>query len=202
MREERLRRNLTLEDVAKATKIRVAFLQAIEKGDYQKLPSAAYVQGFVRNYVDFLGLPKRESLALFRREFDEEKEIGLLPEGFTKREVSILSFRIQQTALFIILIFIVISGYLLYHFRYAFISPPLHILYPPENLTTKNSEIIVSGRTDPAATVTVNDIVVSVDKTGYFRKVLTLFNGETIIDIVARHPYGKEARVVRKVKVQ
>ena len=64
--EERIRRGLTLEEVAKATKIRASFLQAIEKGEYKKLPSGTYVHGFVRNYAKFLGLPEYEILSLFK----------------------------------------------------------------------------------------------------------------------------------------
>ncbi len=41
--EERIRRGLTLEEIARATKIRSSFLSAIEKGEYKKLPSSAYI---------------------------------------------------------------------------------------------------------------------------------------------------------------
>ncbi len=39
LREKRLKKGLTIEDIAKATKIRIGFLQAIENSDYKKLPS-------------------------------------------------------------------------------------------------------------------------------------------------------------------
>ena len=45
LRDERVRKRLTIEEVAKATKIRTNFLSAIEKGEYKKLPSSAYAQG-------------------------------------------------------------------------------------------------------------------------------------------------------------
>ncbi|MGH2637780.1 MAG: helix-turn-helix domain-containing protein, partial [Rhabdochlamydiaceae bacterium] len=70
-----------MEEIAAAIKIRPEFLSAIEKGDYQHLPSPAYASGFVTNYAAYLGFPKRETLALFRREFDEQKAYKVLPRG-------------------------------------------------------------------------------------------------------------------------
>src|SRR3989344_231387 len=103
LRDERIRRGLSIDDVAKATKIRSSFLLAIEKGDYSKLPSSAYVQGFVRNYAEYLGLSKREVLAIFRREFDEEKVFRVLPEGMVKSsDVARIPFRIHHTALIVV----------------------------------------------------------------------------------------------------
>jgi len=86
LQRERIQKKLTIEDVAKATKIKAVFLAAIEKGEYTKLPSPAYAQGFVRNYASYLGLPKGEITALFKREFDEKKAYKVLPDSLAKRE--------------------------------------------------------------------------------------------------------------------
>src|SRR5579872_1705923 len=94
--EERKAQGFSTEEVAKATKIRHEFIEAIEKGDYKKLPSTAYAQGFVKNYVEFLGLPEKELLALFRREFKEEEFLGVLPQSFMRpKEVSLEGVKIK-----------------------------------------------------------------------------------------------------------
>jgi len=82
--DERRKRGLSLDEVAAATKIRGSFLSAIEKGDYTKLPSPSYAQGFVLNYATYLGFQRKETLALFRREFDERKEFKVLPKNITR----------------------------------------------------------------------------------------------------------------------
>ena len=56
LREERQRRGLRLEDVEKATHISGRFLAAIEREDFDRLPSGVYRRSFVRGYADFLGL--------------------------------------------------------------------------------------------------------------------------------------------------
>ncbi|MDP3940983.1 MAG: helix-turn-helix domain-containing protein [bacterium] len=202
LRDERLRRGLSLDDVAKATKIRQSFLLAIEKGDYSKLPSSAYVQGFVRNYAEYLGLSKREVLALFRREFDEEKVFRVLPEGLVARDVSRTRFRIHHTALIVVFLLFFLSLFVLFQYRYALIDPPLTIDSPKEGLVTESKDIRISGYTDPSAVVTVNGDVVSVGGDGFFTKQLSLFPGDTVIEIRAKHRLGKEALETRRVTVK
>lgn len=202
-REERLGRGLTLEDVAKATKIRESFLLAIEKGEYKKLPSSAYAQGFVRNYAEYLGFSKREFLALFRREFDEEKFYKVLPEGFaSSSDVPRLSFRINHTAIIVLFLLLFLFGFILFQYRYALINPPLFVDSPKDGLVTSDKDIQVYGRTDANAVITINGETVSVEDDGTFSKTLSLFPGDTIIEISAKHRLGKEANVKRRVTVK
>src|SRR3989338_7007978 len=98
--EERKRRGLSLLQVSNATKIRQEFLEAIEKGEYDKLPSPSYAQGFVRNYTRLLELPEKETLALFRREFAGDKDYDVLPEGLSgKKDIPVRKFKIRQVVL-------------------------------------------------------------------------------------------------------
>lgn len=48
--------NLSLLDVATATRIKASYLEALEQGEYGLLPGPAYVTGFLKNYASFLGL--------------------------------------------------------------------------------------------------------------------------------------------------
>lgn len=56
LRQERLRRQITLEQVAEATKIGQRFLQAIEDERLQDLPGGVFNRNFIRNYARYLGL--------------------------------------------------------------------------------------------------------------------------------------------------
>ena len=68
LRRTREGRRLAVADVAKVLRIRAAYLEAIEKGAYQKLPGPAYAVGFVRAYAEFLGLDGEEAVRRFKRE--------------------------------------------------------------------------------------------------------------------------------------
>lgn len=55
----RLRRkelNLSHKEIENATSIRTIYLQHIEEGEFTKLISPVYAQGFVKQYAGFLGL--------------------------------------------------------------------------------------------------------------------------------------------------
>lgn len=203
LREERQNRGLTLEDIAKATKIRHSFLLAIERGEYKKLPSSAYAQGFVQNYAEYLGMSKKEVLALFRREFDEEKIYKVLPQGFAKAsDMPRFSFRIHHASVVVLFLLIFLIGFILFQYRYALINPPLSVDTPKDGLVTTGKDIQVKGRTDENAVIMVNGEAVSVLDDGTFTKTLSLFPGDTVVEITAKHRFGKESKIARRVTVK
>lgn len=56
LREARETKGLTLAEVQEETRISPRYLEALEAGDYQRLPTPTHVRGFLRNYARFLGL--------------------------------------------------------------------------------------------------------------------------------------------------
>lgn len=202
LQQERQKKHLTIDQVAHATKIKTQFLTAIEKGEYHKLPSPAYAQGFVRNYVSFLGLPKTEMLALFRREFDQEKAYKVLPEGFSrKEEFPLKRLKVQQSLLLGVAVLIVFLGYLFFQYRQALFSPSLAVVQPKEN-SIVNQAVIVKGKTDSDSTVFVNNDAVTVNDNGDFTKTLSLFPGKTQLIIKATNRFGKTTVILRDVSVK
>ena len=63
LRQAREARALTLEQVSRATHMRLYYLQAIEAGDLDAIPSAAQARGFLRTYAGYLGLELASLLA-------------------------------------------------------------------------------------------------------------------------------------------
>jgi cytoskeletal protein RodZ len=202
LKEQRITKGLTIEQVSKETKIRVSYLSAIEKGEYQKLPASTYIHGFVRNYAKYLGLPEQEILAIFRREYDEEKAFAVLPKGLVKEDFPIRRIKLADTAKIIVLLVIILLGYILFQYRFAIISPPLEILMPSDGAVVSTRIIIVSGKTDPNATVFVNNDNVSLDSDGNFKKSINVFPGKTIIRVKAINYFGKERILERHIDVK
>jgi cytoskeleton protein RodZ len=61
LRETREAKGLTLDDVEQKIRIRSSYLEALENEDYDRLPGAVYVRGFLRNYARFLGVDLEEN---------------------------------------------------------------------------------------------------------------------------------------------
>jgi cytoskeleton protein RodZ len=65
--EERLAQNLSVADVARQLKLSIGQVEALEAGDFQRLPGPVFARGFVRNYARLLRLdaePLLKSLAV------------------------------------------------------------------------------------------------------------------------------------------
>lgn len=203
VQQERKRQDLTIEAVAKATKIRPQFIEAIEKGEYKKLPSSAYAQGFVKNYVNFLGLPEKELLALFRREFNEEEFLGVLPESFTKpKEISLQGVRIKRAGIIGIGLLLILVVYMFFQYRSAFFSPSLQVQNPQDNQVVRSQTVTVSGSTEPSATLTIDNIPVYVDSSGNYTKTITVFPGSVTVVVQATNSFGKVSTIERHITVK
>lgn len=55
-KQARLARKASIEDVSRAIHIRSYFIEALEEGKFEEIPSQAQVKGFIRLYSDWLGL--------------------------------------------------------------------------------------------------------------------------------------------------
>lgn len=64
LRAAREAQGLSLHDVADRLKLSLRQLEAIEAGDFSRLPGATFVRGFVRNYTRFLALDGAPLMAL------------------------------------------------------------------------------------------------------------------------------------------
>lgn len=201
--EERKNQGLSLEDVSKATKIKEEFLFAIEKGDFKSLPSSAYASGFVRNYAKFLGLPPEKSLAIYRREYDEKKNVEVLPKGFSNpKEYVAPRFRLGRTVFLIVGLFIIVAGFLTYQYRSAVFNPEIKIEKPLENEEINSLKVEVRGSTDPSATLTINNREVPIESDGTFERELSLFPGESVITFTVENRFGRITTIERKVLVR
>jgi cytoskeleton protein RodZ len=66
LRKERVRKNLSIEEVAESTKIKDCYVRAIEEDRFESLPSPFYIRSFLRLYVKFLNLDPDEVLSRFQ----------------------------------------------------------------------------------------------------------------------------------------
>lgn len=203
LHEERIKKGYTLEEVSKATKIRISFLESIEKGEYKKLPSSTYVHGFVRNYARFLKLQEHEILAIFKREYDEDNFLKVLPDGLARDDDFPLSkFKITQTLKILPLIFLVLLVYITFQYRSALFNPSLKVLNPAENSVISSQTVAVIGKTDPNVTVYVNSETASLDKNGNFKKTINVFPGKVKITIKSVNNFNRTTILERHIEIK
>lgn len=198
--EARLAKNLTLEEVEIATKIRKKTLSDLEKGLWKELPSPTFVKGLIRNYGKFLGLEEQELLAFYRREVDE-KTLG---KKVTVGRSAPKGFRLtpQLVTVGVISLFVLaIVGYLFFQYQSFTGAPLLDVSEPRDNIKITSSEVNLVGRTWDDATLKVNGQQIQVSPGGSFSVSLALNPGLNTITVTAANRFGRISTVKRTVVV-
>lgn len=201
LQDARMEKGYSLEAIVKATKIKKQFLVAIEDGRYFDLPSESYALGFIKNYASFVGVDKNMAAALFRREYEGVQ--GKMLPTFKSKDKSIRRIVIFTPRNFIIgFVVFAIMGYIAFQYSSYFFGPRLEIIEPKDKIVVNNNIIEVSGKTDPYASVLINNEEAYVQLDGTFRKTLYLFEGERQITIDSKNRNGKNTRKIVHVSVR
>jgi cytoskeleton protein RodZ len=99
-----------LGDVAAELRIRLPYLEAIERGELSALPGAAYQTGFVRTYAQALGLDGDEILRRFRAE-----GTGFVPKAELSFLAPVPDRAVPTGALVLVGVVLVLVGYGLWY---------------------------------------------------------------------------------------
>lgn len=70
-RRQRERRGVTLEEIARATKVPAALFAGLERGDCSRWPAGVYSRAYVRAYAEAIGLDADEAVEDFTAAFGE-----------------------------------------------------------------------------------------------------------------------------------
>ncbi len=201
LQDARIEKGYSLENVVKATKIKKQFLIAIEEGRYFELPSESYALGFIKNYAQYVGVDRNKAAALFRREYEGVQ--GRVLPTFKSKDNKLIKRKLYTPRNFIIaFVVIVILGYIAFQYNSFFFGPKLEVTAPKENTVVRNNIVEVTGKTDPYATVLINNEESYVQLDGTFKKTLYLFEGDRIIIVTSQNRNGKNTKKIIHVKVR
>ena len=183
LKNTRLEKDLSIEEISKKLKIPAKYLVAIEAEDTACFPQQPYCSLIIKDYADFLGLDGLDILKLFHRDFFIKKKPKL-------RKQKSFSFTPQFTfTLLTVIAFIGFSLYLGSEYIKFNRPPPLKVNWPAQQILN-SSTLDLTGATDPESTVRINQDLVIVDTNGNFYKKLTLSSGENKILVESKSPAG------------
>jgi cytoskeletal protein RodZ len=196
----REKKHLTLEQVEKTTKIRSKFIAAIEHNEFDKLPPGTFTKGFIKNYASFLGLPIEETLAFYRRQANDEK--GPLVSKSAPPTEKKLFTPISLTSIGVAILLLVFFTYLGFSYLRFAGSPTLMVASPAKNAVVAAEQVEVLGKTDPDATVTINDQTVPVNESGSFTAQITLTPGLNTLTITAVNKFHRQTTITRNLRLE
>jgi cytoskeleton protein RodZ len=79
LKQARLERQISIEKAVQATHIRAHYLEALEADDFESIPSAVQMRGFLKLYAEYLGLSLEVLFARQRGESDPSPEPAPIP---------------------------------------------------------------------------------------------------------------------------
>lgn len=201
--EKRKLLGLSLEEVEKETKIRRKYLEALENNDFSLITESTIVKGFIRNYAQALGLSAENTLAVFRRDFQENEKGQIIPRGMVE-PLDKKKFYWTPKITFIVAVAFLMGVFVFFFVReyLGFSSaPPIEVFSPKEEQVFKE-KIEVSGKTDKDASVKIDGSLIFVSSDGSFKEEVILPKGENVIVIESTNRQGKKRVITRKVRVE
>jgi cytoskeletal protein RodZ len=81
LKRERELRQISLREIAEATKINLRYLDALERNDFRHLPGGVFNKGFVRAYAQFIGIDPEAMATAYLEEEQRQQARALRASG-------------------------------------------------------------------------------------------------------------------------
>lgn len=204
LKEKRTFHRLSLEGLSQKTKIKIEYLEALENNEFDKLPAASFVRGYIKTYGRVFRFEYQPLIALLRRDFKESAKGTLVPREFIKPMLRKrkLSHPMTMMALGLATVFVVLMGYVGWQWYNLQKPPRLEVTAPQEDALVA-AQVVVEGQTVPEAVVSVNSQPVALQQDGSFRTEIYLpREGIATITVEATDRREKSSVVQRTVYVK
>lgn len=86
LKAERDLRNISLDEIAQATKIKAEYLHSLEQDEFERLPNETFVKGYIRAYAKYCGMNEDEVLVNY--EFFDQCTHGPVPDEIPEQSES------------------------------------------------------------------------------------------------------------------
>ena len=116
LRRERELRQISLREIAEATKINLRYLDALERDDFRHLPGGVFNKGFVRAYAQFIGIDPETMVMAYLEEDGRQQarasRVGGAPPPASDAEEAPrpLGPRLWFAALVVVLILVLLAA--------------------------------------------------------------------------------------------
>ncbi len=147
LRRERERKNISLESVAKVTRIIIQNLEALERDEFQSFPAPIFARGFLRTYAAYLGIDPQEVLT----RFEDQMKVQSTPEKMEEFPPS--KAALPLTKYLLILGIIVVGVGVLFSFFLKKSPPSPPVTKPSSSLEASQSPKIKEQKTSAALAV-------------------------------------------------
>ena len=191
----------TIAELSERTKIQERFIGALENSELTKLPAMPFVNGFLRTVSSELGLKSEGIMAIFRRDFGQDDKGKVVPNVLEKKDKGFKWMPSTSIGIGILVMILSFGFYLSIQLKGLLGAPSLEI-FQPQDQDIVNTEVVIEGRTDPTASVSINGQKIKKNRNGTFSQMVNLSEGLQAIVVSATGQNGKTTTIDRVVQVK
>lgn len=204
-------KGLRVSDLANELRIKQEYLEALEKGRYNDLPSPVYIKNYLQAYakrlgVSWAGIQERyeQEISVYHQPELPLRDDGVIPDeakpkpkkgtGATHERPLVIGRWIGVGVIGIIVLMVVV--YFLWGLARLSSPPDLMIESPAKDVIVSERSINIVGKTAPESVVQINGQAVSLETDGSFTEEVFLHEGlnEIIITTETRRS-GQRAEI-------
>lgn len=196
---------LTLEQVAQNTGIYEKFLHLLETGDYKKLPPDVYVLGFLKKLSVAYAVPLESLQEQYRKErgiMNASIHPGTNNQQSLKEKLGQVSITPKLlTAVGGGLVGFIALFYIIFQIFTINRTPRLEVFEPSNEAVVNGTSVLVKGKTDLGAMLSINGQNVLVQNDGTFETTAGVAPGQAELRIDATNKFGKKNLRIVSIRV-
>lgn len=197
LKEAREAAGISIAEVAQKTKIRPAYVRALEECRFTDIPYAViYQKHFIRRYAEAIGLKAPGLLQQFTSEEAPAPARHSRPQPIRRWRQNLPALLKGISAALAVLGLI---SYLGWQVRSIVTPPALAVFTPPDGFVTTHPDLLIYGETAKEAQVYINGQKITTDREGQFKETLSLSPGINRLEITAKKRHGKTSQSTRHV---
>ena len=200
LKAARQQQKISVEEAAVVLRIPPVQLKSLEEGNLSIFAAEVYARGAYRKYARYLRVEKEEVYRAFLRSLSDARELVPLKVPRTAPPLARVWTPTGVVVLSIAAGVVLVASYLAWQIQ-TFVRLPELTVTEPAEAVVEASSVVVRGRTEHEARVSVNGEEVLVGEDGTFSSVVPLKEGINLIQTTATGASDRTTVVERHLLV-
>lgn len=204
LRQLREESKMSIDDVARNIGVAAKYITAIETCRYKDLPGVVYARNFIRLYARLMDMNPQTAVERFAQEYQilTAARPSRRPLMVERSRESKPWIRRHARLVIAIVACAAAAGIFSWQAVRLIIPPPLTVTAPAGDTSTNANTIVVEGRTEIGAAVSINNQPVDVSLHGTFTVPIDVQPGLNTLKIMAKKKFSQPRTVIRQVLVK
>ncbi len=190
----------SVDSIAERLRISKRYLSFLEHDEFEKIPALVYREQYLKTYASFLGFRWEEIQPFYEETLRVRccsKDASKAIEKVTSSQLWVGPRIVKYAG--ITLVFLACLGYLGVVTYHSLRSPDLVIDAPSDHIASNESTVIVTGKTESAAELTINEQPIAKRQDGTFSQEVSLTGGVNLIRVAAAKKFSRPTVMYRTI---